>query len=141
MNLGSKMVLDATTRRVDPVLREARAGGGVVSSARGRGRDQSAGAPIDTERVRAIDSRIIAARALENALLAIKIDSGIAAGGGDAGAQVLERVLASGGGGVGEARRDRLGGRRPRRPHLDALGHLHAVRRRARRALRRVGAS
>jgi 4-hydroxybenzoate decarboxylase subunit C len=95
MNLGSKMILDATTRRVDPVLREARAGGGGVGSS-ARGRDQSAGAPIDTERVRAIDSRIIAARALENALLAIKVDSAIATGGSDAGAQVLERVLASG---------------------------------------------
>jgi 4-hydroxy-3-polyprenylbenzoate decarboxylase len=94
MNLGSKMILDATSRRVDPVLREARAGDGVGSSARPR--DQAPAAPLDIERVRALDSRIIAARTLENALLAIKVDSAIAAGGNDAGAQVLERVLASG---------------------------------------------
>jgi len=103
MNLGSKMVLDATSRRIDPVFRSARADteAGAAEAAAAAIRDpegarQPLVAPFDLERVRAIDSRIRAARLVEGALLILQVDSGIASGGNGAGAEVLGRVLESG---------------------------------------------
>lgn len=88
MHLGSKMVLDATSRRLDRILRAP-----VDPGAAGR---PAVVAPVDLERARAVDPRVIAARTVEGALLLLKIDSAIAFGGNGAGAEVLERVLASG---------------------------------------------
>jgi len=102
MNLGSKMVLDATTRRIDPTLRAARAAHAAPGERAGS--EARAAAPpappapaaIDRERLRALDARIVASRVLHDALLVVKIDSAMASGGGSAGSEVLERVLASG---------------------------------------------
>jgi 4-hydroxy-3-polyprenylbenzoate decarboxylase len=88
MNLGSKMVIDATSRRVDRILRNTTDPGAEARA--------PLVAPFDLERVRAVDSRILAARLVEGALLVLQVDSGIAAGGNDAGAEVLARVLESG---------------------------------------------
>ena len=96
MNLGSKMVLDATGRGgVDPV-RDARAArGGAGSSARGARRERARGRSTPRA-LRAIGSRIIAARASRERAARDPGRLRDAAGGSDAGAQVLERVLASG---------------------------------------------
>lgn len=97
MNLGSKMVLDATTRRIDPTLREARrarTGGGASSDAPVDAAPRSA--PIDRDRLRALDARILASRVLHDALLVIKVASAMDSGGNATGTEVLDRVLASG---------------------------------------------
>jgi 4-hydroxy-3-polyprenylbenzoate decarboxylase len=100
MNLGSKMVIDATSRRVDPTLRRAAPAevGPGAASARGStvSGDVAATLSIDLDAVRRADPRIRAARFLEGALLLVQVDSGIAEGGRDAGAAVLARVLESG---------------------------------------------
>ncbi len=87
MNLGSKMVIDATSRRVDPTLRRAASAAPAPIAA-----PQS----IDLDAVRRADPRVRAARFLEGALLVVQVDSGIAAGGSDAGAEALARIFESG---------------------------------------------
>ncbi len=97
MNLGSKMVIDATSRRVDPTLRRAAPVGAFGSGAApgAQGTALAASGAIDLDAVRRADPRIRAARFLEGALLLIQVDSGIAAAGSDAGAEALARVLES----------------------------------------------
>lgn len=93
MNLGSKMVIDATSRRVDPTLRRAARVGAIGGE--GSATDEWT-EPFDIRALTHLDSRIIGARFLEGALLVVAVHSGIATGGSDAGAAVLGQILESG---------------------------------------------
>lgn len=87
MNLGSKMILDATR---GPVARSK--AGAQVFRRSGPPTKTFGGDGINANAVRAIDSRITGVRVLEDALLVVQVKAGEA---GSAGREILEKMLSS----------------------------------------------